>query len=134
VFSQTRVDGVGTHSEFHAGFGGWAFARGFEIRSMNALFFFLLKAIRVPIFCHYPGIRLWSSRWKRRRCRALPFSWMGWRPPCQWRVSSESGAAPARKRRARPCGRRKDGDFFAELVAGVNGGFDFVCKSKFEIG
>jgi len=121
VFPKHGIDGVGAHGEFHAGFEG--FARGFEITFDERLRLFL-KSIRVanllPVV-QVVAIVVDGGDVKRA---ALDHFLDGGVVHVGGVLERVGAGADGVARAVRSVGM--DGDFLAELVGGVDGGFDFV--------
>src|SRR5258708_24256373 len=128
IFSKHGVDGVGAHGEFHAGFVG--FAGGFQI-ALDKCFRFFLETIRianlVPVV---QVIAVVVDSWHIKRATLGHFLDGGvvhvggvFERVCAGAdgVAGAIGSVGV------------DGDFFAELVGGVDGGFDFVVGVGLEL-
>jgi len=129
VFSKHGVDGVGAHGEFHAGFE--SFARGFEIAFDERLGLFL-KSIRVTnLLPVVQVVAIVINGWHIKRAATRHFLDGG-----VVHVGGVfEGVGAGADSVARAIGSvGMDGDFFAELVGCVNGGFDLVVGIRLEAG
>src|SRR5258708_1716202 len=128
VFPKHGVDGVGAHGEFHAGFVG--FARGFEI-AFDKRFRFFLETIRVANLLPVVQVVAIVINGRHIKRAALGHFLDGGVVHVGGMFERVGAGANGVAGAIGSVG--VDGDFFAELVGGVDGGFDFVVGVGLEL-
>src|SRR6266481_1006429 len=129
VFPKHGVDGVGAHGEFHASFVG--FARSFEIAFDERLGLFL-KSIRVTNLLPIVQVVAIVVDGGDVKGAAAGHFLDGGVVHVGGVFEGVGAGADGVARAIGSVGM--DGDFFAELVSGVNGGFDLVVGIRLEAG
>src|SRR5260221_5552515 len=128
VFPIHGVDGVGAHGEFHAGFVG--FAGGFQI-AFDKCFRFFLESIRVANLLPVVQVIAVVVDSRHIKSAALGHFLDGGVVHVGGVFERVGASANGVARAIGSVG--VDGDFFAELVGGVDGGFDFVVGVGLEL-